>query len=66
MAIKVRYGGMTSKVLIQLSFLLFMMSGLCVQYERLESVYRFFDTVSSTRIDIIKLSSMGLCNMRDL
>lgn len=55
---------MTSKALIQFGFLLFMMSVLFVQYERLESVYGFFDVVSSTRIDIIELSSAGLCNMR--
>ncbi len=57
---------MTSKALIQLGFLLFMMSVLFVRYESLESVYGFFDVVTSTRIDIIELSSMGLCNMRDL
>lgn len=57
---------MTSKALILLGLLLFMMSVLLVQYEGLESVYGFFDVVSSTRVDIIELSSTGLCNMRDL
>lgn len=57
---------MTSKALIQLGFLLFMMSVLFVRYESLESVYGLCDVVSSTRTDIIELSSMGLCNMRDL
>lgn len=53
------------KVLILFGFL-FMMSTLFIQYERLESVYRFFDAVSSTTIDIIELSSMRVCNIRNL
>lgn len=48
---------MASKALIQLGFLLCRMSVLFVQYERLESLYGFFDVVSAMRIDIIKLSS---------
>lgn len=51
---------------MQLCLLLFMMSVLFARYERLESAYGFFDVVSSTGIDIIRLSSVGLCNMSDL
>lgn len=57
---------MASKALIQLDFFLFMMSVLLLRYEGLEPVYGFFDVLSSTRVDIIKLYSEKICNMRAL